>query len=990
MALSHVFSSPIADFTGTVTVFNSAGVTTTANATDVVRPSNWNSVHNEYMTIAGNTVGASTLSGTNLVLQGGNKITLSANGQTIIFSASDQTIQTQNMVSVQGSTGAVVFSNSNGISFGGNASTITANHELQYTSLTSAITSNAFPSANTTKFAGTGTSVTGLASLTLDSLGLKFNGTGLAGTGTTFAGANISASMTMNSNGLNLSASVAAPGAAAESNAVNLLGANTAGNTTATGSTLGFSGVNITLSGTNNSQIVFSGNPAQTLQTQSRFNLTAAGNSTSGAGGYILISSGVMTLAGGNNVTLSQDGNAITISGGAAGAADGINAMVVNAGASTASTTLTLSNSNNVSFGLNAGVITATASFSQTSQSAIKGFGVSNTGQTAGNTGLSTGVDWVLAGSQSITLSQSTVGGGPNTVWFQHPAWITTYVAQTVQPVAWSGSGGSSNFSTLNFSNASNISFSNSGGSIQVLHNLAGTSTGSQGANVGISMTQNSSGLNLSITAPAPVAQTTQTLSMAATSNTTGNTSGMSVNATQLTLRGDGIVSVGYSTSAGGSSVIFSATQSNQAFSAGAASSVFQTLIFQDTQNLSFSNNAGSIRVNHNLAGTSTGTQGANITLAMTHNSSGLNLSASVAAQSTQPVAWSGSGGSSAFSTLNFSNASNFTFSNSGGSVQVLHNLAGTSTGFAGNNASGSITLNSSGINLSISVAAPGAAAENNWMTLLGANVSGNSSASGSTIGLSGINMTLSGTNNSQIVMSVPATSSLVGTSGISVSTNGSTIYVYPTASDYHWRNMPPINLVTHAGLHVSGASASKRPMLFDVDMAVAMNGVSSVRLMISRSSGVALQMTYGVAFYSFGNQTSLALISSTTNSISIQSSASWSGVRALDITGLGALSLTPGAYKGALYFSASNNAASLGDFYLIGGQSFAALNGWLSAGANQTGATQSTLQLVPMDGVYSNTTAGFPANIARSEIYGQGDATVNNLPFIQILRAWT
>jgi hypothetical protein len=201
---------------------------------------------------------------------------------------------------------------------------------------------------------------------------------------------------------------------------------------------------------------------------------------------------------------------------------------------------------------------------------------------------------------------------------------------------------------------------------------------------------------------------------------------------------------------------------------------------------------------------------------------------------------------------------------------------------------------------------------------------------------------------------------------------------------------MEPAGLVTHAGLHVSGASVSKRPVLFDADLYAAINGVSSVRLMISRSSGVALQMTYGVAFYSFGNQTSLALISSTTNSISIQSSVSWSGVRGLDITGLGALSLTPGPYKGALYFSASADAASLGDFYLFGGQSFAALNGWLSAGANQTGATQSTLQFIPMDGVYSATTTGFPANIARSQIYGQGDATVNNIPFVQIMRAWT
>ncbi len=47
-----------------------------------------------------------------------------------------------------------------------------------------------------------------------------------------------------------------------------------------------------------------------------RINATIGGN-TAGAG--TLISSGTMTLVGGNNVTLSQNGNAITISGGAGG-----------------------------------------------------------------------------------------------------------------------------------------------------------------------------------------------------------------------------------------------------------------------------------------------------------------------------------------------------------------------------------------------------------------------------------------------------------------------------------------------------------------------------------------------------------------------------------------------------------------------------------------------------------------------------------------------
>lgn len=48
----HAKDLTIGDFTGTVTVFNSAGVTTTALATDLVRPVDWNSAHNVTLSVA--------------------------------------------------------------------------------------------------------------------------------------------------------------------------------------------------------------------------------------------------------------------------------------------------------------------------------------------------------------------------------------------------------------------------------------------------------------------------------------------------------------------------------------------------------------------------------------------------------------------------------------------------------------------------------------------------------------------------------------------------------------------------------------------------------------------------------------------------------------------------------------------------------------------------------------------------------------------------
>ena len=91
-ALYHVKSNTVADFTGTVTGFNSQGSTTTLAATNLVRPGDWNSAHMMAGTISGNTSGQSTYSGaTNVVFQGGNNVTLSlataASAATVVISA---------------------------------------------------------------------------------------------------------------------------------------------------------------------------------------------------------------------------------------------------------------------------------------------------------------------------------------------------------------------------------------------------------------------------------------------------------------------------------------------------------------------------------------------------------------------------------------------------------------------------------------------------------------------------------------------------------------------------------------------------------------------------------------------------------------------------------------------------------------------------------------------------------------------------------------
>jgi hypothetical protein len=105
----------------------------------------------------------------------------------------------------------------------------------------------------------------------------------------------------------------------------------------------------------------------------------------------------------------------------------------ISAGTSSQSSGLiAFSNSNGISFGESNGTVTASYTTpTQTTQPAVNAFGVSNTGNTAGNTGTSSGITWVVAGSNNITASESTAVGGPNTVWISGP----TTVAQTNQTV---------------------------------------------------------------------------------------------------------------------------------------------------------------------------------------------------------------------------------------------------------------------------------------------------------------------------------------------------------------------------------------------------------------------------------------------------------------------------------------------------------------------------------------------------------------------------
>lgn len=133
-----------------------------------------------------------------------------------------------------------------------------------------------------------------------------------------------------------------------------------------------------------------------------------------------------MTLAGGNNITLSQNGNHVTILGAAGGTGAGIFGIAGSNASTATSGTVQFANSNGLTFGLNGNTITG--SYTVPVTNSFTG-GVSSGGNTLGTTGtVSNGI--LFVGGTNLTLSQSSGAGGA-TITFIGPAPGTTQSVQT-------------------------------------------------------------------------------------------------------------------------------------------------------------------------------------------------------------------------------------------------------------------------------------------------------------------------------------------------------------------------------------------------------------------------------------------------------------------------------------------------------------------------------------------------------------------------------
>jgi hypothetical protein len=516
VAISHVKSNTNTDFAGTITVFNSAGVSTTMAGSDNVRPSDWNSVHQELATITGNTAGVSTFLGTNLVLAGGNNVTLNmstaGSGGTLSIVAGGG-----NQLSLGGNTTGTLALISSGTALFAGGNNITLSQSGNSITISAANTGTATQSNQSVGLYASGNTTGVSSSTTVDARSLTVYGSGIISVGMSAGSLIVSAPAPATLNPLSAGMST---------------GGNTAGTTGIASNQLVLAGgANVTLSGSTNA---------------GSMTISIAAGGGGGGGGVALAnsqttySSGTVALsAGGGAITIgSQTGNAFTISVPATSSMSATGFMSISTNGSTVSIgagplswyalgnttqsssgtldgrSLSINGVGGVSVGISNGSIVLSGGGGPFASA-----GVSTGGNTAGATGL-VASSLVFVGGNNITLSQTTGAGG----------------AGTISIIGGAGGGGgvalsagtqSVSTGTVAFSNSNNVSF------------------GMSGSNV--------------VTASASFNQSNQTLGWYAVNQTTGQSSSTTMDARSLSMTLGGALSGGFS----GSSILLSAPQTS-------------------------------------------------------------------------------------------------------------------------------------------------------------------------------------------------------------------------------------------------------------------------------------------------------------------------------------------------------------------------------------------------------------------------------------------
>jgi hypothetical protein len=412
---------------------------------------------------------------------------------------------------------------------------------------------------------------------------------------------------------------------------------------------------------------------------------------------------------------------------------------------------LTFSNSNGVSFGLNNGTVTATVATNYQSQGAYLTTAMQSNAATISNINFSAGttsgnlsaLTFSNANGVSFGLNAGTVTATVATNYQSQGAYLTTAMqsnAATISNINVSAGTTSGNLSAFTLANSNGLTFGLNAGTITGSYTVPTQTQYVFSNSNNISFGTNGS----TVTATATFAQSNQNLSIYALGNTTQNSSTV-LNANALSFNGLGNISVGFSngsiqlsqTGGGGGGI------TNINVSAGTTSNNLSALTFSNSNGVSFGLNGSVVTA---TVATNYQSQGAYLTTAMVSNAGsnfvGLNTAI------TNGLMTANSSGisinlSNLLTTAMASNAgSNFvglgsaitngtmTFNSAGLSLNLSNHLTTAMASNAGSNfvglntaiTNGLMTANSSGISINLSNHLTTAMASNAGSNFIGLN----------------------------------------------------------------------------------------------------------------------------------------------------------------------------------------------------------------------------------------------------------------------------
>lgn len=980
--------------TGNISFVAGPNISLSQNASTITISASNQSVqtqNNVDVSLSGNTAGVLTLvsSGT-VIFAGGNNITLSQNGQSITISGPNAGGAQTGISGLQVSnttytSGTVTFQNANGISFGSSgANGISASYTVPVqtvqtvgvyaSSQTVGQSSSSTFDARSITFAGQGIISVGESggSILLSATTLQTNQSiGIYGSSQTYGQSSSSTvdarslsvvgqgaiSVGMSAGSLMLSV---APGAQSNQTIGVYASSQTVGqssSSTIDARSFTHVGQGIVSVGLSGGSLLISASTSQSVQTQNVIDLSLSGNT---AGALALISSGTGILAGGNNITLSQNGQSVTISGpntvAQTNQSIGLYASSQTYGQSSSSTvdarSLSIVAQGAISAGLSGGSLVLSVSTGAQSNQTLS---FAATGNTTGNTsGVSVDArSLTLQGLGVVSVGMSTSAGGTSLI-VSAVQTVQTQNLMTVNNTQGNVTiSGGANVTVGN--NASTITISVNAQSNQSIGFYASSQTYGQSSSSTVDarsisivgqggISAGMSGGSLLISGQTTVAQTNETLSFAFISQTVGNTSGVSVDVRSLTLQGRGAISVGASTSAGGTSIVISAPN----------------------------------------------------TIAQTVQTLGLYASSQTVGQSSSSTVDARS--------ITFVGQGVASVGMSGGSV-LISVPSGGGGGFTG----GFSTLgNTSGNTAMVS----------NQMVLAGINnvtLSGSTGANSITISISGptistAQLVAAGNTSGTLVTLSSGFLSLAGGNNITLSQDGTNQVItisanIPTMS--YWNN---IGVGSGNQLQPIALSASSRSLfVFPLDplreIFPASMTVSTVRMLVSvigSTASISVAETFGISLGIYqlsatsGTGVSvLSLLNSVGSSLTnttlatLTASNAYDGIRWLTFHS-SQWSVQPqfslnGMYFGALLFSWSS--ISFASFNMLGGLN---MSGGNNSSNNPIGtfgntATQNNTSngFYAYGGVYSVTTNGIPTSINISQLNKQA-SNANFIPYLE------